>query len=123
MTFRVVFSLHPFLPLFSLVSLSLSLSHTHTHTHCQVHPFLAMDCAYVSSSSSLDDDKTEGGADVVGGRDVEEQATRRMSLTEVRKAVSGGKFVEVQWSNTVALAMLHLSSLDGRVEDEDDEGR
>mmetsp|Transcript_21041 Transcript_21041/g.31890 ORF Transcript_21041/g.31890 Transcript_21041/m.31890 type:complete len:91 (-) Transcript_21041:165-437(-) len=45
----------------------------------------------------------------VGGRDTEKQHLRIMKLSDVKKAVMDGRFMEVQWSNTVALAMLHLS--------------
>ncbi|KAL3811804.1 hypothetical protein ACHAXA_006784 [Cyclostephanos tholiformis] len=71
-----------------------------------VHPFLARDCIYVRSGN--DDGDDEDDIAVVGGLDVEERAVRRMTISEVREAVVNGKFVEVQWSNTVALAMLRL---------------
>jgi 8-oxo-dGTP pyrophosphatase MutT (NUDIX family) len=75
-----------------------------------VYPYLAEDCSYVASGGGgrIDDDGDI--ADVVGGRDVEERSVRRMTVDEVRDAVLDGRFVEVQWSNTVALAMLHLLS-------------
>ncbi len=74
-----------------------------------MHPFLATDCAYVLASGP-EDDADGGSAAVVGGRDVEEQSARGMTLPELREAVAGGMFAEVQWSNTVALAILHLTS-------------
>ena len=75
-----------------------------------VHPYLAEDCTYITAGGDGVDDDVDDGADVVGGRDVEERSVREMTLDEVRAAVMNGKFVEVQWSNTVALAMLHLIS-------------
>jgi hypothetical protein len=44
---------------------------------------------------------------VVGTADVERQDLKTMSLTEFREAAREGAFVEVQWSNTVALALLY----------------
>ena len=77
-----------------------------------MHPFLATDCAYIKSSSSMNDninnDIEDEGEEVVGGHDTEKQSIRIMKLSQVKEAVKDGKFVEVQWSNTVALAMLHL---------------
>lgn len=48
--------------------------------------------------------------DEVGVPDTERQDLRIVSLSEIRKAVADGKFLEIQWSATVALALLHLSS-------------
>ena len=78
-----------------------------------VFPFLATDCTYATTSGSdignVDSSNYESSSNVVGARDTEKQHLRQMSLSEVKKEVMEGKFVEVQWSNTVALAMLHLS--------------
>jgi hypothetical protein len=78
-----------------------------------VYPYLAEDCTYNTAGGGggdgVDDD-VDDVADVVEGRDIEERSVRGMTLDEVRAAVMDGKFVEVQWSNTVALAMLHLIS-------------
>ena len=107
-------------PNFRHLSLSLpSLSPSTT----KVHPFLATDCAYVADGPG-DGDDGGGDAAVVGGRDVEEQSVRRMTLSEVREAVVRGMFAEVQWSNTVALGILHLTNpppSDGRWEKEEDD--
>lgn len=70
-----------------------------------VHPFLARDCNYSTIHSS--ENNEDGNA--VGARDTELQKIRSMTLDEVRAAVMEGKFLEVQWSNTVALAMLYLA--------------
>jgi hypothetical protein len=92
-----------------------------------VHPVLATDCVYVADGpGDGDGDGDDGGGDAaaVGGRDVEEQSVRRMTLSEVREAVVRGMFVEVQWSNTVALGILHLTTpppSDGRWEEEEDD--
>jgi 8-oxo-dGTP pyrophosphatase MutT (NUDIX family) len=111
-------------PNFRHLSLSLlSLSPSTT----KVHPFLATDCAYVADGpgdGDGDGDDGGGNAAAVGGRDVEEQSVRRMTLSEVREAVVRGMFVEVQWSNTVALGILHLTTpppSDGRWEEEEDD--
>lgn len=78
-----------------------------------VFPFLATDCTYATTSGSdignVDSSNSESSSNLVGARDTEKQHLRKMSLSEVKKEVMEGKFVEVQWSNTVALAMLHLS--------------
>ena len=72
----------------------------------QVHPYLATDCAYITSSSN---NKDKGEEQVIGGHDTEQQHIKIMKLTDVKQAVLDNRFVEVQWSNTVALAMLHIS--------------
>jgi 8-oxo-dGTP pyrophosphatase MutT (NUDIX family) len=84
-----------------------------------VYPFLATSCTYDTSASDTgnhlviehEDSSNADSSKVVGDRDTEKQNIRKMSVSEVRRAVMDGKFVEVQWSNTVALAMLHLSSV------------
>lgn len=50
--------------------------------------------------------------DEVGKADTEQQTLMTMSLTEVREAVVAGKFLEIQWSATVALAMLFYDEQD-----------
>ena len=49
-------------------------------------------------------------ADEVGPADTEHQSFLTMSLTQVREAVMAGKFLEIQWSATVALAMLRYET-------------
>lgn len=66
-----------------------------------VNPFLARDCKYSTTNQAADENAND-----VGGADMEKQKIISMSLTEVREAVKQGKFLEVQWSNTVALAIL-----------------
>ena len=76
-----------------------------------VHPFLARDCNYIKQVKS----NVEENADVqetnsnVGERDTEKQNIQSMTLSEVKAGVMNQQFIEVQWSNTVALAMLHLA--------------
>mmetsp|Transcript_21307 Transcript_21307/g.44461 ORF Transcript_21307/g.44461 Transcript_21307/m.44461 type:complete len:325 (+) Transcript_21307:20-994(+) len=89
-----------------------------------VHPYLARDCSYSSNTdtnnnnnnnaqnnhdANNDNPNNEEKEEEVGGRDTEKQHLRIMKLSDVKKAVMDGRFMEVQWSNTVALAMLHLS--------------
>jgi len=85
-----------------------------------VHPYLARDCSYSSDRRPNDGNEADDTDDgvrsdgkeksaEVGGHDTEQQHVQVMTLPEVKRAVVDGKFVEVQWSNTVALAMLHLS--------------
>jgi ADP-ribose pyrophosphatase YjhB (NUDIX family) len=52
-------------------------------------------------------DKGLNEADEVGAPDTERQDRKIVSLTALRKAVSEAKFLEIQWSATVALAVLH----------------
>lgn len=91
-----------------------------------VHPYLARDCSYSSdhpNNANVGDGSSENNGNSnnevvaeVGGHDTEKQNVQVMKFSEVKKAVMDGKFVEVQWSNTVALAMLHLSfPLEGEV--------
>jgi 8-oxo-dGTP pyrophosphatase MutT (NUDIX family) len=46
-------------------------------------------------------------ADEVGAADTERQDLKSISLTELRSATGEGKFLEVQWTATVAQALLH----------------
>ena len=69
-----------------------------------VNPYLARDCSFF---------KQEVGSDVaqnneVGAHDMEKQNVQSLTLIEVKAGVMNQQFVEVQWSNTVALALLHL---------------
>ena len=72
----------------------------------QVHPYLATDCTYITSSNNNEKNDKE---QVIGGYDTEQQRIKIMKLSDVKQALLDNKFVEVQWSNTVALAMLHIS--------------
>lgn len=66
-----------------------------------VNPFLAKDCAHSKKAEVV-----EESTNIVGGADTETQKMITLSLDEVRDAVMKGRFLEVQWSNTVALAIL-----------------
>ena len=66
-----------------------------------VNPFLAKDCVYASSNESVEQNDS-----IIGVADTEKQKLITMSLNDVKEAVMHGRFVEVQWSNTVALAIL-----------------
>jgi hypothetical protein len=62
--------------------------------------FLVQDCVPVVAT---------GVADVADADSKQEaQATTRLSLGELRTAVVSGRFVEVQWTAAVSLALLHL---------------
>ncbi len=81
-----------------------------------MHPYLATDCIYnidnsnANNSDNTNDDVTiNSSINEVGGRDTEKQNIQILAVTDIKTAVLDGRFVEVQWSNTVALAMLHLS--------------
>ncbi len=68
-----------------------------------VNSFIAHTC----EKRNLDSDKLNiDPSDEVGTLDKERQDVISMSLSDVRKNVQLGEFLEVQWSNTVALAML-----------------
>lgn len=70
-----------------------------------VNSFLAVHCHPVVESKG--DEKGGSSGDQVGAADVERQDLITMSQTELKKAVLGGEFIEVQWSNTVSMALLH----------------
>jgi ADP-ribose pyrophosphatase YjhB (NUDIX family) len=67
-----------------------------------VNSFLAAHCTKLVRQHSPDE-----GEDQVGTADVERQDLIKLTLSEVRDAVLQGEFIEVQWSNTVSLALLH----------------
>lgn len=72
-----------------------------------VNGFLADDC-----SASTASNKNGALQDVVDADAKQElQELRRLTLKDVHLAVMAGRFVEVQWSNTVSLALLHLQSV------------
>ena len=54
----------------------------------------------------------KGGEEEVGAADTERQDLHKISLTELRQASRNGEFLEVQWSNSVALALLHPELMD-----------
>jgi ADP-ribose pyrophosphatase len=70
--------------------------------------FLASQCQKGSAPS--DAKNGAGEVEVVGAADSERQDVRTLSLTELKEAVQAGRFLEIQWSATVALALLHLEN-------------
>lgn len=68
-----------------------------------VNSFLAADCHKNVSNEPTKTHKEEE----VGAEDTERQDIVSMPLSDVRESVQKGLFLEVQWSNTVALAVLH----------------
>ena len=75
------------------------------------HAYVAQDCRRLSSTTSslvrTNLSSTTAGDEEVGVADTERQDLRIMSLSEVRQAVQNGEFLEIQWTATVALAMLY----------------
>ena len=70
-----------------------------------VNSFLASNC---SRDAAKKDHSFEIAAeDEVGAPDTERQDLRSISLTRLREAARNGEFLEVQWTATVALALLH----------------
>lgn len=67
-----------------------------------VNSFLFRDCR----KSGGGEGETINAADEVGKADVERQDLMSMTKDEVKESLMRGEFLEVQWSNTVALAML-----------------
>jgi ADP-ribose pyrophosphatase YjhB (NUDIX family) len=68
-----------------------------------VNSFIAHDC----EKESLQDESKIDPNEEVGAADSEKQKVISMTLQEVVQRVRNGEFVEVQWSNTVALAMMN----------------
>jgi len=46
-------------------------------------------------------------AEIIGAADTEKQNLISLTLTELKNALARGKFLEVQWTATVALALHH----------------
>lgn len=78
-----------------------------------VNGFLAKDCAKMNSNGVVDgngngENSGINVADEVGKPDTEKQNLISITLQDLKKSAKAGEFLEVQWSNTVALALLHL---------------
>jgi ADP-ribose pyrophosphatase YjhB (NUDIX family) len=70
-----------------------------------VNSFLATQCSKKAQQASA---STGGqGEEEVGAADTEKQDMKTISLEELRRAAVSGEFLEVQWSATVAMALLH----------------
>lgn len=69
-----------------------------------VNSFLAAHCHPVAQAK---DEEGGSSGDQVGAADMERQDLITLSQTELKQAVLAGEFIEVQWSNTVSMALLH----------------
>jgi 8-oxo-dGTP pyrophosphatase MutT (NUDIX family) len=73
-----------------------------------VNSFWATDCdAAKQRSHATHQDSGDVREKVVGAADTERQDLRSVTLTQLKEYVRNGKFIEVQWTATVALALLH----------------
>ncbi len=77
-----------------------------------VNGFLAKDCTKARNGIKVNTDL----ADEVGMPDSERQDLISIKLADLRRRAMSGEFVEVQWSNTVALALLHLENLSQKLD-------
>ena len=94
-----------------------------------VHPFLARECERPkrqekdggrmtvregttnnNNNNNNNSDNANDGAEV-GAADTERQDLEKLSTEGLLAATKKGEFLEVQWSNTVALALLYLQAL------------
>jgi ADP-ribose pyrophosphatase YjhB (NUDIX family) len=71
-----------------------------------VNSFLAMNC-HRKEDRTIKGSNNEAEVDDIGKADTEQQIITTMSLSQLREELRQGSFIEVQWSNTVALALLH----------------
>ena len=74
-----------------------------------VNSFLATNCSRriqgnESQAKRLESEKPE--SEEVGAADTERQDLKSITLSELRQSAINGEFLEVQWSNTVLLALL-----------------
>lgn len=67
---------------------------------------------YLATHCHKTDQELEHRDDEVGVADTERQDLRRISLHDLKEAVLAGKFLEIQWSATVALALSHPELFD-----------
>lgn len=73
--------------------------------------YMATKCtAAATLHPSAQNRHSAAAVDEVGPADTEPQSFMTMSLTQVREAVMTGKFLEIQWSATVALAILRYET-------------
>lgn len=72
-----------------------------------VNSYLATQCGRTKEADKAEDAKDQSGKEQVGSADTERQDLKSITLQELRDAVTNGQFLEVQWSNTVSLALLH----------------
>ena len=76
-----------------------------------VNSFLATKCSK-NRKTKTQKHLSKVGEEEVGAADTERQDLRKISLSELRQSVRNGEFLEVQWSNSVALALLHPELMD-----------
>lgn len=69
--------------------------------------FLATDCSRRKNRNPEEAKNGNHPVEEVGAADTEEQKLKSISLAEFREAALHGKFLEVQWTTTVAQALLH----------------
>eukprot|EP00979_Chaetoceros_neogracilis_P010089 scaffold2368_cov289-Chaetoceros_neogracile.AAC.14 len=74
---------------------------------CEEQIMLGRNCKKDGGNTAEDREKIMNVADEVGKPDAERQDVISMTKDEVKESVKRGEFLEVQWSNSVALAMLH----------------
>jgi ADP-ribose pyrophosphatase len=71
------------------------------------HTFLARQCHTLAPKERNNNNNHNNAAGAeVGGADTERQDVHRLSLDQVKAALLNGEFLEIQWSATVALALL-----------------
>jgi len=78
-----------------------------------VNSFAALDCTEIASKNS----ETASNKEEVGAPDQETQNITIMNTSQVLIGLRKALFIEVQWSNTVALAMLHPTVINSGDED------
>jgi ADP-ribose pyrophosphatase YjhB (NUDIX family) len=72
-----------------------------------VNSFLASHCSRSKEKSHTIGLANADKGEEVGAADTERQDLKSITLQELREAATSGQFLEVQWSNTVSLALLH----------------
>jgi 8-oxo-dGTP pyrophosphatase MutT (NUDIX family) len=68
--------------------------------------FLAANCRKAEPRAVTDQHQNQEKEEEVGVADTERQDLRRISLNDLRQAAIAGKFLEIQWTATIALALL-----------------
>lgn len=72
-----------------------------------VNSFLATHCSRTPKKKYFPGHDSGTNAEEVGAADTERQDLKSITVRELREATTNGQFLEVQWSNTVSLALLH----------------
>lgn len=71
----------------------------------KVYSYLALDCEFILENQDIDGVESERENDI-GIKDLIDQKVLLMNTKELSRNVKQGKFQEVQWSNTVSLALM-----------------